>query len=189
MVITESGNVGIGVQVPAAMLDVSGGVFQSRTNPSSTVTGASSTVHNLTNRSKISGKINIPFEVYFANGTSNLCVRLYYTANSLWCTGEVLIGATYSNAMAGGLRRYSFAHHYNGASSYGQHLSNTENIMNTSSHFSLHDHGWDSTESAHYFEFRHLAASGNSMWVQFQCHGAAPSSAFNGNWYYKHKTF
>ena len=189
MVITESGNVGIGTQVPAAKLDVSGGVFQSPSNAGTTVTGASSTVHNLVNRSKISGKINIPFEVFFANGTSNLCIRLYYSGSSLWTGGEVLLGATYSSAGAMGFRRYSFGHNYNSANNYGNYISNTENMGVTSSHFSFHDHGWDSSETAHYFEFRHLASSGNTLWIQFQCFGSALSTAFSGNWYYKHKTF
>jgi len=188
MVITEAGNVGIGVQVPTAALDVRG-VFNSEDNVSSTVTGASSTVHNLTNRSRISGKINIPIEVYFANGTSNLCIRLYFSGSSLWFGGEVLMGATYSNAGAQGFRRYSFGHNQNGSNNYGSYLSNTENMGVTSSHFSFDSHGWDSSENAHYFEFRHLASSGNSLWIQFEGHSSAPSTAFSGNWYYKHKTF
>ena len=188
MVITEAGNVGIGVQVPTAALDVRG-IFNSQDNPSSTVTGASSTVHNLTNISRVSGKINIPIEVFFANGTSNLCIRLYYTTSSLWTAGEVIMGATYSSAGAMGFRRYTFSHCYNGSNAYQTVTTNTENVGVTSSHFSFDSHGWDSTEGAHYFEFRHLASSGNSLWIQFQCHGSAPSSAFSGNWYYKHKTF
>jgi hypothetical protein len=159
----------------------------STTHPGS----ASSTTYSIANKSRISGKLNLPFEVYFPNGTSNLAIRLYTTgtgSSSLWLSGEVIIGSTYSNASATGHNIYSFNHNMNGSTNYATALTQTETNGAVASHFTLDSHGWDSTESAHYFEFRHVTSYGNTMWVQFEGHGSSPNYD-TATWYYKHTTY
>ena len=149
---------------------------------------ASSTVYNVYNKSRLSGKLNLPFHVYFPNATSNLAIRLYTTVNSLWFSGEVIIGSTYSNASATGINRYSFSHNMNAGTNYASALTQTETMGAVSSHFTFDSHGYDATEGAHYFEFRHITSTGNTMFVQFQGHGSAPAYSTSA-WYIKHTTF
>ena len=131
----------------------------------------------------------IGFSVAFPHGTSNLAVRLYALQNSLWISGDVIIGGTYSNGNASGFRRYSFTHNQNGSTNYNYGLTNTENLGGTNGHFELAGHGWDSSEGvgAHYWEFRHIASSGNAMYVQFETMGSGV--AYSPNWYWRHTTY
>ena len=76
----------------------------------------------------------------------------------------------------------------NSSTNYGSALTQTETMGAVSSHFTFASHGWDATEGAHYFEFRHISSSGNTMHVQFQGHGSIDAYA-SSTWYYKHKTF
>ena len=151
---------------------------------------ASSTKYYVYDRATVSDKINLPIEVYFPNGVSNLAIRLYYNNYSLWVSGEAITGSTYSNAPAMGFRRYSFSHNYNGAGNYQNLLTNTENVGVNNQHMEFNHHGWDANESggAHYFEFRHIASTGNTLYLQFQLHGSGKAYA-TGTWYYKMTTY
>ena len=151
---------------------------------------ASSTKYYVYDRATVSDKINLPIEVYFPNGVSNLAIRLYYNDYGLWVSGEAITGSTYSNAQATGFRRYSFSHNYNGATNYENILNNTENVGLNSSHMEFNHHGWDANESggAHYFEFRHIASSGNTLYLQFQLHGSGKAYK-TGTWYFKCTTY
>ena len=183
----NGGKVGIGTTSPQYPLDVRG-VFISPIGNGSTHTGASSTQYPITNRSIINGRLNLSFNVYFQHNTSNLAVRLYAPVASLWISGEVIFGSTYSYGNASGFRRYTFTHNQNSASNYNYSLTNTENRGSTSSQFELHSHGWDSSENAHYFEFRHIVSSGNQIYCQFQTFGSG-SAYETANWYYRHVTY
>ena len=165
------------------------GHFKSKDNVSVTHPGSSSgTEYKLTNKAYIGGKVLIPFQVYFPNGVSNLAIRLYTRPTSLWVSGEVTFGSTYSNANAHGFRRYTFTHNFNTTSSYGTGLTNTENVGSNSSHFEFSSHGYDSGEGAHYFEFRHLSSSGNAIYGQLEFHGSAPGYQDN-DWYFRCTTY
>jgi len=166
-----------------------GGRLQHRDTATSTHYGAASTVYNITNMSIIGGKLRFSIQVYFPNGTSNQAVRIYNGQTSLWFAGEVCIGSTYSNASATGLNRYSFSHNYNTTNNYGNVLTQTESFGQVASHFQFDSHGYDTGEGAHYFEFRHVNAYGNTMFLQFEGNGSSPDHANMTTWYYKHKTY
>ena len=182
-------NVGIGTTTPDSPLNVKG-VFHSPTPGTSTHTGASSTQYPITNRSRINGRLNLSFNVYFQNATSNLAVRLYAPIASLWISGEAIIGSTYSYGNASGFRRYTFTHNQNSGTNYNYSLTNTENQGSTNGHVELHSHGWDGSEGsgAHYWEFRHIASSGNWIYCQFQTFGSGVSYD-TASWYYRHVTY
>jgi len=165
---------------------VMGSTLTSVTHPGS----ASSTKYYIYDRATVSDKINLPLEVFFPNGVSNLAIRLYYNDYSLWVSGEAITGSTYSNAAAMGFRRYSFSHNYNGATNYQNVLNNTENVGVNSSHMEFNSHGYDANESggAHYFEFRHIQSTGNTLYLQFQLHGSGKAYK-TGTWYYKMTTY
>jgi hypothetical protein len=187
MSINSAGNVLVSGNINAASSTLNG-IVHAPVNSTSTHQGATATQYSITNKSRISGKLNLPFAVYFQNGTSNLAVRLYTTISSLWFSGEVLIGSTYSNASATGLNRYSFSHNMNSSTNYGSALTQTETMGAVSSHFTFASHGWDATEGAHYFEFRHISSSGNTMYLQLQGYGSIDAYA-TAAWYYKHVTY
>ena len=184
----NGGNVGINTASPISPLHVYGRLHHNATT-GTTHTGASNTAHSITNTSIIGDKLRFSIQVYFQNGTSNLAIRIYVNITSLWLAGEVCIGSTYSNASATGLNRYSFSHNYNTTTNYGYHLAQTENFGQVPSHFTFHSHGYDSTEGAHYFEFRHITSTGNTMFLQFEGNGSSPAHANLATWYYKHKTY
>ena len=188
MSISAAGNTLFSGNINSSSSTLNGTVYAPTRGTTTHPGSASSTVYNIYNKSRVSGKLNLPFQVYFPNGTSNLAVRLYTTLSSLWFSGEVLIGSTYSNASATGLNRYSFSHNMNSSTNYGSALTQTETMGAVSSHFTFASHGWDATEGAHYFEFRHITSSGNTMHVQFQGHGSVDAYA-SSTWYYKHLTY
>ncbi len=174
--------------LPSAQLDVKGHFRASEDAQTVHPGSASSTQNAITQKSSISSIFDIPFRVQFPNGTSNLAVRLYLAQTSLWAAGQCILSSTYSNANASGFRLYRWSHSYNSSTQYQNVLSNTENQGSTSSHFEFNSHGWDSSESAHYFEFRHIASTGNIMYVNFQLFGSS-SSYQPADWYYKHTTY
>ena len=187
MTIQSDGNVGIGTTSPMYELDVRG-VFISPIGYSSTHTGAHANQYPITNRTIINGRVNLSFNVYFQHNTSNLAVRLYAPVTSWWGSGEVIMGSTYSYGNASGFRRYTFTHNYNSGTNYNHTLTNTENRGSTSSHMELHSHGWDATEGAHYWEFRHIVSSGNTLYCQFQTFGSGTTTE-TVNYYYRHVTY
>jgi len=165
------------------------GHFYSKDNANASHPGSNSaTVHKLTNKAYIGGKVLIPFQAYFPNGVSNLAIRLYTSPTSLWVGGEVTFGSTYSNGNACGFRRYSFIHNMNTTSNYGTALTNTENLGPNSSHFEFSSHGYDTSEGAHYFEFRHIHSSGNAIYGQLELHGSSPGYK-DHDWYFRHTTY
>ena len=182
------GDVGMGTTNPDSPLQVVGRLHHKRST-GTTHTGASSTSHPISDISIIGSKLRWSLEVYFANGASGYGIRVYVAQTSLWMAGEVCIGSTYSNAAATGLNRYSFSHNSNGSNNYGSVLTQTESYGQVASHFNFESHGWDSTESAHYFEFRHNQSTGNHMYLQFEGMGSTPAHANMATWYYKHITF
>lgn len=178
--------IGSGISNPDSALHVEG-VIKGLENYSSHGGSASSTQYPIANYAKIGGKTILPFNVSFPNGVSNLAVRLYAPSTSMWISGEVYIGATYSNGNASGFRHYSFTHNMNSGTSYNNTTNELESRGSTSSHFELNSHGWDSGEGAHYWEFRHTASSGNTMYVQFETFGSGV--AYGAAWYYRHTTY
>lgn len=178
--------IGSGISNPSSALHVEGRI-RGLENYSTHGGAASATQYPITNYTTLGGKTVLPFNVSFPNGTSNLAVRLYAATTSLWISGQVYIGATYSNSNASGFRMYTFTHNFNSGTSYNNSLNNQENRGSTSGHFELSSHGWDSGEGAMYWEFRHTASSGNTMYVQFETFGSGP--AYNPSWYYRHTTY
>ena len=178
--------IGSGISNPSSALHVEGRI-RGLENNSTHGGAASATQYPITNYTTLGGKTVLPFNVSFPNGTSNLAVRLYAATTSLWISGQVYIGATYSNSNASGFRMYTFTHNFNSGTSYNNSLNNQENRGSTSGHFELSSHGWDSGEGAMYWEFRHTASSGNTMYVQFETFGSGP--AYNPSWYYRHTTY
>ena len=100
------------------------------------------------------------------------------------------MGSTYSYGNASGFRRYTFTHNQNSGTNYNYSLTNTENQGSTNGHVELHSHGWDGSEGsgAHYWEFRHIASSGNWIYCQFQTFGSGVSYD-TASWYYRHVTY
>jgi len=141
------------------------------------------------------GNLFIGFTVYFPHNVSNLAIRLYNNLYSWWGSGEIIIASSYSNAPAQGFRRYLFTHNRNTTSNYGDAITNTDNFGSTSSHFELNSQGYDTGEGAHYWEFRHIASSGNPLRVQMRLFGNAgdnissPYPTGSADWYIKHTTY
>ena len=186
--INSSGYLGIGsgISNPNSALHVEGRI-RGLENASTHGGSASSTQYPIANYAMIGGKSLLPIQVSFPNTYSNLAIRLYAPQTSLWISGEAYIGATYSHGNASGFRTYTFTHNYNSGTNYNTTLTNTENRGSTNSHFEFNSHGWDSTEGAHYFEFRHIASSGNTLYLQFETFGSGV--AYAPSWYYRHTTY
>ena len=189
LTVLYDGKVGIGISGPNSLLHVNGGRLHHTDTANSSHGGASSTVYPITDVSIIGGKLRFSIQVFFQNGISNLAIRIYVAQTSLWFAGEVCIGSTYSSQQATGLNRYSFSHNYNSTNNYGNVLTQTETIGQVPAQFQFASHGYDTTEGAHYFEFRHTASTGNTMWLQFEGVGSTPDHANLATWYYKHKTY
>jgi len=188
LAVKADGYVGIGTFIPNSPLHVYGRFNHNSAGGTTHPGSASSTEHNITT-SILGGKLRFGLAVAFPNGTSNLAIRIYIDTTSLWLAGEVTIGSTYSNAAATGLNRYSFSHNQNTTNNYGNVLTQTEYFGQVASHFTFDSHGYDSTEGAHYFEFRHANSYGNTMYLQFEGMGSSPAHANLGTWYYKHITY
>jgi len=176
------------VRLDGQKADFTGHLYSKHNANASHPGSNSATEHPLSNKAYIGGKVLIPFQVYFPNNVANLAIRLYTSPTSLWVGGEVTFGSTYSNANACGFRRYSFNHNMNTTSNYGSALTNTENLGPNSSHFEFSSHGYDTSEGAHYFEFRHIASSGNTIYGQLELHGSSPGYKDN-DWYFRHTTY
>jgi len=150
----------------------------------------SSTQHNVrAGMVRQNGVMYLGFQTYFPDGVSNLAIRLYIPRTSLWVSGEIIIGSSYSNAPAQGFRRYLFTHNRNTTSDYGTTNTNTHNLSNTSSHFEFHSSAYDTSESAHYFEFRHIQSSGNAIRVQMRFFGNAMDDMNSASPYVRHTTY
>lgn len=189
LTVLYDGKVGIGISGPNSLLHVNGGRLHHTDTANSSHGGASSTVYPITDVSIIGGKLRFSIQVFFQNGISNLAIRIYVAQTSLWFAGEVCIGSTYSSQQATGLNRYSFSHNQNTTNNYGNILNQTESFGQVPAQFQFASHGYDTTEGAHYFEFRHTASTGNTMWLQFEGVGSTPDHANLATWYYKHKTY
>jgi hypothetical protein len=149
---------------------------------------ADNVARNLDNSTYAGMQHFISFTVYFPNGVSNLGVRLYNPSNSWWGSGEIIIGSSYSNQNASGFRRYLFTHNRNTTSNYNSDIANTDNAGSTSAVFELNSQGYDSTEGAHYWEFRHLSSPGNNMHMHMRLFGNSPDM-YGSQWYVKPITF
>ena len=189
MLLNSSGHLGIGETNPNSLLHINGGRLHHNDTTNSSHYGAASTVYPITDVSIIGGKLRFSIAVFFGNGISNLAVRIYAAQSSLWFAGEVCIGSTYSSQQATGLNRYSFSHNSNTTNNYGNILTQTESFGQVPAQFQFASHGYDTTENAHYFEFRHTVSTGNTMFLQFEGVGSTPDHANMATWYYKHTTF